>query len=124
MANSDLTIIEEQWQKEPGSALSEEEQKVVTYMQRFARLILEISTQKMSSNPPKTDAKKPLMYFMNEIWGLGESNNAFLEKLSLLAGEDMGKIMPSAVSKLRKIEESIGDAGLLENRSNCVNFQK
>ena len=42
MANSDLTIIEEQWQREPGSALSEEEQKVVTYMQRFARLILEI----------------------------------------------------------------------------------
>ena len=42
LANSDLTIIEAQWQKEPGSALSEEEQKVVTYMQRFARLILEI----------------------------------------------------------------------------------
>ena len=124
LANSDLTIIEEQWQREPGSALSEEEQKVVTYMQRFARLILEISTQKMSSNPPKTDEKKPLMYFMNEIWGLGESNNAFLEKLSLLAGEDMGKIMPYAVSKLRKIKESIGDAGLLENRSNWHNYLK
>lgn len=114
---SDTTELEEILEREQ----EESEKKKLEYVIRFVRMILVMSLEKISGNPPYTGEKRSFMQFYKEITKLlQEEAFEFVGQY----GEEVRERMPQALKCLegirRELRREKDAAKIMNNRTNWV----
>lgn len=114
---SDTTELEDILEKEHG----ESEREKIKYVIRFVRMILVMSLEKISGNPPYTGEKRNFMQFYEEITEVLQMESV---SFSGTYGEEIKGKMPQALKCLeeirRELRQEIDADKIMNNRTNWV----
>lgn len=114
---SDTTELEEMLEKEQ----KESEREKLNYVIRFVRMILVMSLEKISGNPPYTGERRSFMQFYKKITKVLQEESI---RFSGTYGEEIREKMPQALKCLeeirRELRQEMDADKIMNNRTNWV----